>query len=128
MTAKAEIGMAAAISLVAGLTSVDPRQLDLPGPTIRFAGSRRPDGGSVKWSREELHGDGRAGQGVAEEATNGRQDAGGGGSGSRHERAQRAPLAGGSVSVTGAQATSLADAARSLCRGVRQRDCTAAGD
>jgi hypothetical protein len=87
----------------------DPRQLDLPGPTIRFAGSGRPDGGCVKWSEEELHGDGGAGQGVAEEA-NGRQEPGSGGSGSGHERAERAPMADGAVSVAGAQATLLADA------------------
>jgi len=43
----------------------------------------------------------------------GRQDARGGGNGSRHERAQRAAMAHGSVSVTGASAPQLAHAARS---------------
>src|SRR5271170_4449702 len=79
----------------------DPRQLDLPGPTNKLAGGRRPGGENVKWSGERLHGDGCAGQGVAEKA-DGRQDARGGGCGSRHERAQRAPMAEGSVSVAGA--------------------------
>ncbi len=46
----------------------DLRQLDLPDATMRFAGCRRPDGETVKWSREELHGDGWAAQGVAAEA------------------------------------------------------------
>ena len=64
----------------------DPRQLDLPGATIKFAGCRRPGGASVKWSWEGLHADRCAGQGVAEEA-DGRQEAGGGGGSSRDERA-----------------------------------------
>src|SRR5580658_5807209 len=90
----------------------DPRQLDLPGATIKIAGCRRPDGEYVRWSEEKLHGDGCAGQGIAE-ATDGRQDARGGGSGSRHERAQRAAVADGSVSVAGASAPWLAHTARS---------------
>src|ERR1700746_3302895 len=72
--------------------SSDPRQLDLPGPTIKFAGCRRPGGESVKWSLEGLHADGWAGQGVAEEA-DGRQDAGSGGRGRRNERARGGMLA-----------------------------------
>ena len=106
------------------IKNADPRQLDLPGATIKIAGSRRPGGEYVKWSEEKLHGDGCAGQGVAEE-TDGRQDARGGGNGSRHERAQRAAMAHGSVSVTGASAPQLAHAARSLWPGVRERGGTA---
>src|SRR5207247_2505732 len=100
--------------------------LNLPGVTIRFAGCRRPGGESIKWSWEGLHADGWAGQGVAEEA-DGRQDAGRGGSGCRHERAQRTPMAGRSVSLTDTEVTRLANAARSVCRGVRKRDCAAIG-
>src|ERR1700739_4280614 len=64
--------------------SVEPRQLDLPGPTIIFAGCGRPGGESVRWSREGLYVDGFAGQGVAEKA-DGREDAGRGGAGSGDE-------------------------------------------
>src|SRR5215472_9609724 len=93
-------------------------------PRPRFAGSRRPDGESVKWSWEEPMVTDGQGQGAAEKA-NGGQDTGGGGSGSRHECAQRTQMASGFVSVAGTQTTSLANATRSIRRIIRERNCAA---
>jgi hypothetical protein len=82
--------------------SHDPRQSDLRIATNKIVGSRRPGGASVKWSRERrLHGEGRAGQGVAEEA-NGRQEPRGGSCRRGDERGQRAQVACGAVPVAGA--------------------------
>src|SRR5271168_2586117 len=87
----------------------DPRQLDLAGPTTRFAGCGRPDGAGEKWSQAvRLHGEGCAGRGVAE-TTDGRQDAGSVGGGSRNEHGERAQVAARGVPVAAAQATYLAN-------------------